>query len=257
MRATIQWPNGDTQHLENVPSQHLIEVMETNSHWSAKPFNKRSADDTPQQPKPTETLPSQFRSWLIEPLPAPALSLPCLDGRARTLQSFAGKPLLLAIVSGTCEASLLQLASLAHATATFTAQQIQIAALHLGADAQPLREFAGRNPLPFPVLLADETATGIYSILYRYLFDRRRDIQTPTLLLLDDKLAIFKLDRGSASGEALLQDFAEAPRTPESRVALALPFAGHFHGDLPRRNFFTYGIAYVQSDYTDASTGLL
>jgi tetratricopeptide (TPR) repeat protein len=250
IHATIQWPSGLTQQLNGLPAQQLTLITENQTDWKATPFAPhRPAKAQPSLP--VETLPSDIESWLIEPLPAPEFSLPCLDGTTRSLKQFAGKPLLLALVSSACNDSFQQLTRLAESASLFGRQSIQIAALQLDSDTQPARDFIARKPLPFPVLLADPSTAAIYSILYRYLFDRRRDIQTPTLLLLDSKLAAFKVSRGLTDPAQMLKDYASAPATPEARLAQALPFPGRFHGDLPHRNFFTYGIAYVESGYTD------
>ena len=52
-------------------------------------------------------------------------------------------------------------------------------------DAQKARSFAAQERFSFPVLFATEDVAGIYNIIYRYLFDRRRDLAIPTSFLLD------------------------------------------------------------------------
>jgi tetratricopeptide (TPR) repeat protein len=252
IHATIRWPSGAVQRLENILPQHHITVEESQPDWNAKPF--AAARQQPRIPEAISApLPAHFESWLIEPLPALEFSLPGIDGKIRTLKSFDGKPLLLVLAGDSCDASREQLLRLARSYTSFTSQKVQVAALHLDADAAAIREFARRNPLPFPILLADPATAGIYSILYRYLFDRRRDLETPTLLLLDASQAIFKVYQGATDPAGLLHDFKIAPSSPEARLTRALPFAGHYHGEPPSRNFFTYGIAYIQNEYADAA----
>ena len=259
MRALIQWPSGIAQPLENIPPGRLILVEEGQPAFTSKPFAARKAGSVvPEPPARVETLPDRTASWLLEPVPALDFSLPALDGKTFALKSFAGKPLLLALVTSGCEASRTQLTKLAGASASFTQAGVQVAALHLDKDASAIPGanpvFERRMPLPFPVLLADEPTAGVYSILYRYLFDRRRDLETPTLLLLNSNQAIFKVDRGLADPAQLLRDFASAsPGNPSAALARALPFQGHYHGELPHRNFFTYGVAYIQSGFADAA----
>jgi tetratricopeptide (TPR) repeat protein len=252
IRATIQWPSGAIQRLEHIPPQHHITVEENAPDWKAKPFAvaRPLRHDIEAAAEP---LPTHFESWLIEPLPALAFSLPGVDGKTKALQSFRGKPLLLVLVGGACDASRQQLLRLARSYPAFTNQSVQVVALHVSADSAAIREFARRNPLSFPILLADPATAGIYSILYRYLFDRRRDLETPTLLLLDSSQAIFKVDQGNTDPAQLLRDFKVVSTSPEARLEHALPFAGHYHGEPPRRNFFTYGIAFIQNEYTDAA----
>ena len=254
VRATIQWPSGGIQQLTDLPPQHHITVDEGQSEWKAKAFTARRLASRNAKPAPhIEILPDHFESWLLEPLPAPDFSLPCLDRHTRALKSFSGKPLVLALVSGNCDASREQLTRLTRLFAAFAQQSIQIAALWVDPDPQALRDFAHGNQVPFPVLLADPATVGIYGILYRYLFDRRRDLETPTLLLLDSSQAIIKINVGLTDPVRLLKDFAPPAANPRARLARALPFAGQFHGESPHRNLFTYGIAFIQSEYTDAA----
>lgn len=247
INASIQWPSGIIQRMQDMPRQHLVTVEENLPDWKAKPFSKHPPiQEQPQLATGAEILPAEFHSWLNDPLPAPDFSLSSIDGPARTLKSFAGRPLLLALVSGSCDASLQQLTRLKKAAPLFSVQSINLVALHLGGD--PIR-----TSLPFPLLQTDPATAGVYSIFYRYLFDRRSAIETPTLLLLDSHLAVFKVVRGLTDPGQLLHDFSSAPSTPEQRLARALPFPGHFQGEPPRRNFFTYGVAYIQSEYPDAA----
>src|SRR5205085_383588 len=149
--------SGVIQRLENVPQRSLVALVEGEPGWKAEPFKERHAAAAKQQPSPPpEVLPDGFESWLIEPFPAFDFSLPGLDGQTRTLKSFEAKPLLLVLVRGACEPSRRQLLNLAGASTAFDRQSVRIAAMHLDADAQAIREFAGRNPVPFPVLLADQ-----------------------------------------------------------------------------------------------------
>ena len=254
IRAVIQWPSGLTQRLENLPPQHLITVDEMQPAWNAKPFTTpRPLAVKPEVPKPPRSVPDQVESWLLEPLPALDFSLPSLDGKTFTLQSFGGKPLLLVLISSDCEASRAQLTKLLNSYAAFTRQSVAVAALHMDSRSEPIRAFAARNALPFPILLADPGTVGVYSILYRYLFDRRRDIETPTSLLLNASHAVVKVDCGVTDPARLLRDFSSLPANSDARLAAALPFKGRYHGELPHRNFFTYGIAFIQGGYTAAA----
>ncbi len=253
VRASIRWPGGLVQDIEGVPVQHHITVTEGNSAWKAQPFAKRREPAVPSPLPVSDSLPARYASWLIEPLPAIDFSL-CGPNAARcALKDFAGKPLLLVITSGACEASRTQLLQLASATKSFASQHVQIAALNLDLDPAEMQTFVRKNSFPFAVLQADKAVAGMYGILLRYLFDRRRDVETPTLLSMDARQQIFKIDIGLTDARSLLADFKSEPSTAEARLARALPFPGTFHGDPPRRNFFTYGIAFIQNDYPDAA----
>lgn len=254
LRVTIRWPSGMVQKLENLPSQHHIAITEGVSDWQGQPFaSARQHPGPPRGLEPIAALPSSFSSWLIEPLPAMPFSLPCLDGSKRDLKSFAGKPLLLVLIRASCEADRAYVSTLAASFGRFQARGVQIAVLYLDAGAAAAHDLTEQRALPFPVLLADKSATEIYRILYRYLFDRRRDLEGPLQLLVDHRQNICKVAQGPVDPAQLLTDFGAIPVTAEARLARALPFKGHFQGEAPRRNFFTYGIAFIQNDYPDAA----
>jgi len=45
--------------------------------------------------------------------------------------------------------------------------------------------FATKEGISLPILLATQEVAGVYNIIYRYLFDRRRDLALPTSFLLN------------------------------------------------------------------------
>ena len=65
---------------------------------------------------------------------------------------------------------------------------------------------------------------GIYNIIYRYLFDRRRDLAIPTSFLLDREGMIVKVYQGPIDPERLLEDVKSIPTTAADRMQKALPF---------------------------------
>ena len=67
---------------------------------------------------------------------------------------------------------------------------------------------------------------GIYNILYRYLFDRHRDLGLPTSFLINEKGEIVKVYQGPVNAEHVTQDFRHIPQTAGERLARALPFPG-------------------------------
>ena len=53
-----------------------------------------------------------------------------------------------------------------------------------------------RSRFPFRSLFATEEVAGIYNIIYRHLFDRRRDLPIPISFLLDRDGMIVKVYQG-------------------------------------------------------------
>jgi Flp pilus assembly protein TadD/peroxiredoxin len=103
-----------------------------------------------------------------------------------------------------------------------------------------------------PTLLGTAEIIGIYNILYRYLFDRRRDLPVPCSFLVDREGMIVKIYQGDVTTERLVEDIASLPETAEERTRKALPFAGTlYEKDAFRRNDFTYGVALFQRGYLE------
>ena len=67
---------------------------------------------------------------------------------------------------------------------------------------------------------------GVYNIIYRYLFDRRRDLAIPTSFLLDKDGMIVKVYQGPIDPQRLLEDVKAIPTTAADRMRKALPFGG-------------------------------
>src|SRR6185437_11191423 len=113
------------------------------------------------------------------------------------------------------------------------------------------RSMVAAEGLSFPVLFSTEEVAGIYNIIYRYLFDRRRDLAVLTSFLLDAEGMIIKVYQGPIDPEHIMNDVKTAPTTAAERSSRAVPFEGKlFHGSF-QRNDFTYGVALFQHGYLD------
>jgi Flp pilus assembly protein TadD/peroxiredoxin len=119
------------------------------------------------------------------------------------------------------------------------------------ANASDARSFAVREGLAFPILFATEDVAGIYNIIYRYLFDRRRDLAIPTSFLVDREGMIVKVYQGPLDLQGFLDDAKLIPTTAAERMRKALPFAGTLYQGAFSRNDFTYGVAMFQHGYLD------
>lgn len=198
-----------------------------------------------------EPLPSKVETWLIDPLRAPKFSLPDLAGNIHELQSMRGSFLLLNFWATTAPLSLEQLRLLHRHSAALAARPLQILAINVNeaADAQAARTFATQQALPFPVLFASEDTAGIYNIIYRHLFDRRRDLGLPTSFLLDAEGMIVKVYQGPIDPSRLIEDVGSAPATLADRIRKAIPFKGDLYQGAFLRNEFTYGVVLFQHGY--------
>jgi Flp pilus assembly protein TadD/peroxiredoxin len=254
IRASIRWPGGLSQEFENLPVNHRIEIEEGAATFVATPFAAApEVYSTPGPAPQAEALPSQVETWLIEPLKAPEFSLPDLAGQSQQLSSFQGHFVLLNFWTTTATASGEQLKVLDRHRSTFAANNLDMVAINLdGADAATAaRSFATQEKFSFPVLFATEDVAGIYNIIYRYLFDRRRDLPIPVSFLLDKDGMIVKVYQGSLDPQRVLEDIRSIPATAKDRMQKALPLGGVLYQGAFQRNDFTYGIALFQRGYLE------
>ncbi len=252
-KATVRWPSGGEQVFDGVPVNRRIEIEEGSNSVLAKPFaaEKRAvAQGTP--PPSGDKLPAQVETWLIQPLKAPEFSLPDLTGSVQTLASLRGSFVLLVFWSMSAQASLDQLKSLRRPMAAASGQVKTIAVNVDGpGKTDDAREFALRERLGFPTLLATEQIAGIYNLVYRHMFDRRRDMPIPFSLLLDREGMIIKVFQGRVEFGRVLLDLRSVPADANARQSRALPFPGFLVQEAFTRNDFTYGVAMYQHGYLD------
>ena len=94
-----------------------------------------------------------------------------------------------------------------------------------------------------------EDQAAVYNILYRYLFDRHKDLTLPTSFLLDAHADIVKVYRGPVSQAHVEEDSRRIPRTAAERLARALPFSGVSETYEFGRNNLSFGSVYFQRGY--------
>ncbi len=253
IRATIRWPSGLTQQLEALPANHRIEVEEGSDAFVAKAFAERPAAFAQPGPAPTAaSLPSRVETWLIDPLKAPSFSLPDLAGNLHSAADLKGSFALLNFWAVSVPLCHDQLRLLDRSKAAFSAAGLNILAINLDDASQSgaVRSLAQQEALSFPVLLATEEVAGIYNIVYRYLFDRRRDLGIPTSFLLSRDGMIVKVYQGAVNPQGVLDDVKTIP-TSVDRLQRALPFGGSLYQGAFERNDFTYGVAMFQHGYLE------
>ena len=253
-RARVRWPSGLTQTYEHLPVNHRIELEEGASAFSAKPLASPPASYAQSgELQKADSLPASLETWLVDPLLAPDFSLPDLDGNPRNLQSFRGKLLLLSFWAAASSSSSDQLRIIQTSQSALSASGLHILAINVDdpSDLQATRSLAAKYSLSFPILLATPEIVGIYNIIYRYLFDRRRDLAIPASFLIGEQGTIIKVYQGLVTPNRLVEDVKSAPRTPAERTAKALPFPGTLYQSSFQRNDFTYGVAMFQRGYLE------
>ena len=251
--VSVHWPSRLKQEFAEIPANHRVTIEEGKPDFSAVPFGSaasawlRGRTPAKKLDPPTESV----STWLLDPLPAPDFSLSDLTGKMSSLSSFRGKPLFLQLWALAAPRSVEQLLVLRDRQSEFRAKGVRVAGLNMDhpAEAEKVHLFAEKEKLTLPVFLATPDIKGVYNILYRFLFDRRRDLPVPCSFLLDESLMIAKVYQGTAEARQVLADAAAIPRSYEARVAKALPFSGQYYGGQFKRNDFTYGVALFQHGY--------
>jgi tetratricopeptide (TPR) repeat protein/peroxiredoxin len=253
LQASIRWPSGLVQELRDLPPNHRIWVEEGVDAVRAEPFRATppipQKTDTAQEPEP---LPATVETWLLAPVAAPDFTLPYAGGKTWSLAALRDKPVLLHLWSTDSAGCSDNLEGLSRAQSRWAAQGLQLLAVNCDTGPSGISAAQARTrQLPFPVLRASADVAAIYNILYRYLFDRHRDLVLPTSFLIDEKGEIVKLYQGAAMPEQIEEDFHHLPKNAAERLAKALPFAGVAGTFDFRRNYLSYGSVYYQHGYFD------
>ncbi len=255
IKATVRWPSGLTQQFENLPANHQVQISEGSAVFTAKPFGRPPASDQTSNTIGTlRAVPAaSVQTWLLDPLKAPAFSLPDVAGATRTLASTQGHVTLLHFWTIDSPACQEQLSQFQRGYLKASAADVSLLAINVdrSANADEARSFAAKRKYSYPVLFASDEVAGIYNIIFRYLHDRRRNLPLPGSFLLDPRGMIVKVYEGPVAVEQVLTDAHSLPATEQERIAKALPFRGTLHEAQLSHNDFTYGVAMFQHGYLD------
>ncbi|HEU5337575.1 MAG TPA: FG-GAP-like repeat-containing protein, partial [Terriglobales bacterium] len=247
VRASIRWPSGLAQELHDLPPNHRIWVEEGREALRMEPFRAPAGasggEGVGQAP---EEFPTTVETWLLAPISAPEFSLPDLQGKTWSLAEFRGKPVLLHFWSarrGSCGDILERFG---REQSRWAALGLQFLAVNLDEGEAP----EGRTRrFPFPVLRGSADVAAIYSIVFRYMYDRHRDLPLPTSFLINDKGEIVKVYQGEVTPERAESDAKRIPKSTAERLGRALPFAGVTTTVELRRNYLSYGSVFFQRGY--------
>jgi tetratricopeptide (TPR) repeat protein len=256
VRASIRWPSGVVQDFHDLPPNHRVWVEESSEELRVEPFRTKAllrGQFAAAPPQEVEPLPNTVETWLIAPVAAPDFALPDLAGQVRTLAALRGKPALLnfwATQSANCQEDL-KLFNRVHER--WVAQGLQLLTMNVDdpEDPEKLRALAREQLLSFPILRRSDDVAGVYNILYRYIFDRHRDLGLPTSFLIDARGDIVKIYQGPLNPEHVERDSRSIPQTNAERLARALPFPGATETFEFGRNYLSCGSVFFQRGYFD------
>jgi tetratricopeptide (TPR) repeat protein len=253
VRASIRWPSGLRQELSNLPINHRIWVEEGSSQFRVELFEgPKSGGHPPVETghKSGEALPATAETWLLAPVTAPDFTLPDLTGESRTLAALRGKPALLNFWTATSGDCIEQLKAFDRLHQLWAGLGMQLLTIRVDEPKDDTTTKTSEK-FSFPVLRASDDVAAIYNILYRYLFDRHRDLDFPTSFLINEKGEIVKVYQGLVDGNRVEQDFRQIPSTPVERLDKALPFAGIGEVSEFSRNYLSLGSVFYQRGYLD------
>jgi tetratricopeptide (TPR) repeat protein len=280
VRASIRWPSGLVQDLHDLPVNHRVWVEEGSEPSRMEAFSagglklaslvvaggtaeavpsRTVAPDQSSMPRQTvaqqeaELLPITIGTWLLAPINAPDFSLPDLTGQTHTLSALRGQAVLLnfwTAGSASCREDL-KIFDQVHKRWAAQGLQLLVVSVDDPADADHVRVLARELHLSFPVLRGSDDVAGIYNVLFRYLFDRHRDLTLPSSFLINVRGDIVKVYQGRANLEHIEKDFRGIPRNAAERLAKALPFPGVTDTTEFRRNYLSFGSVFFQRGYFD------
>jgi tetratricopeptide (TPR) repeat protein/peroxiredoxin len=256
VRLSILWPSGLVQEFRDLPINHRIWVEEGSSLPSrieAFKMPARQGQSYGEKAQPIDVLPTTAETWLLAPVEAPDFSLSDFAGHQRILSSLRGKAVLLNFWAAGAERCNEDWDTFNQHHAAWTAHGLQLLSVNLDdpPDAEKTRALVQERRLSFPILRGSEDVGAIYNILYRYLFDRHRDLSLPTSFLISPKGEIVKVYQGPVDAQRIDHDFRHIPQTSEERLARALPFPGITDTIDFGRNYLSYGSVYFQRGYMD------
>ncbi|MEZ5352639.1 MAG: tetratricopeptide repeat protein [Bryobacteraceae bacterium] len=214
----IVWPGGKRQTLDRLPESGLVRLGPT------PPARSKVAS-------PAESFVE--RPWLADPLPLPDPQL----------TSHRDKKLLLTLWASWCPPCRQELEEFTRRKADLAKAALHPVLLSVEEDKP------APSGSPFPVLQSDNRTIGVYSTLYRYLFDYRRDLALPTSFLIDEQGAIRKIYQGPVAVDDLLADAS-------ATVHPSLPFSGTRYFPAPARNFNDLATAMAERGFHDQAGAL-
>jgi Flp pilus assembly protein TadD/peroxiredoxin len=256
VKATIHWPSGLQQDLSDLPINHRIWVEEGSPPSRAEAFRPKkqqpvhSASTVAVQPG---EFPDNVETWLLAPIAAPDFSLSDLSGNKHSLSAYRGKPVLLYLWTGASARCARDLHDFQNSPTRKSGAELQVLAVNVEETqvAGAAANLDAYRSLNFPVLRATADVCAVYNLLFRSLFDRRRDMGLPCSFLIDGTGVIVKVYQGATSPKDIERDARSIPQTSTERVAKALPFPGVAEGYEFGRNYLSYGSIFFERGYLE------
>ena len=237
LSARVTWPDGSVANYDKVPVNHRIEIEEGKDGFQATAFAAAAHQGlkhgtlAPAAPSPTVS------TWLVAPLFGPDIKLVDQQGMTRQLRDFKGSPVLLSWLRLDCGASQEQIDRLQAASGTLRTSGFAVIPAFIAGKPSP----AG-----LATFQADDYSVRAWNIQFRYLFDRRSELLPPVSFLLNPQGEVVRIYQGLIQPEHVITDWKSMGAGAENNFVRAVPFPGPYYGNVPDRDYFTYGVAFVE-----------
>ncbi|MBI4600859.1 MAG: tetratricopeptide repeat protein [Planctomycetes bacterium] len=261
-RLEVRWPSGRVQEHRGLAVNRRYRIREGDPAPRAEGFEAPSPRDGAKLAAPragasaapggerAACAPAPSGFWLIDPAPLPPLDLEDLAGRKLSLESFRGRPLLLALWSPECARCLAELEEWSREGAGDRATGDRVA----GGPAVVAATLAGRDAAAevgrrfrVPIALLSQEAGLALGVLLEDAAHWPRDVPVPSGVLADASGLAVRLYRGPVSWKAIAADAASIPAAGAARLRAALPFHGKYYATELRRNDFQLGVSYLEA----------
>ena len=247
IQATIRWPSGLEQRIEDLPANHRIWIEEGSTTVRKEAFAapaKQSEANAASLSSRAEQLPAQVETWLLVPVAAPDFRVTGSSGREEMLSAWRGKPVLLHFGSAELLDWGAQLVSFQKKHDKWLSEGLQLVVV----DVAGLKAASGWT---FPVVSAPTELVAVYNLLYGRLFDRHREMSLPTAFLIDAQGKIAKIYQGALRLDHVEADFRAIPKTAAERMTRGLPFAGVSETYEVGRNYLSFGAVFYERGYLE------
>ena len=193
-------------------------------------------------------------TWLYQRYPAPDFTLRDVSGQEQSLAAHAGHPSALLFWATWAPPSRALLDELGRQQRAIAAAGAQALALSVDGQDKAADVQAASKAVGLPIAIAGTDVAGTYSLLHRYLFDRREDLRLPTLFLVNGRGEIVKVYHEPAAAVANIAGDIGKIEVPEpERLARPCRSPGTFYAAPGERNYFQYGLELSEQGYDAAA----
>ena len=254
-QVTVVWPSGLRQTLPGLGLNQRHWIEEGKGAVRSEPFRAASAPSARDQAAAPATASAAAASgtWLYQPFPAPDFTARDLGGQERSLSALAGHPAVVLFWATWAPPSRAALAELARHGQALAAAGASVLAVAVDPAVDEAKVRAAASGLPIQVVAGSEELAGTWSILNRYLFDRREDLPLPTAFLLNAQGEVVKVYRDPILASAVLADVPRIDGSSTDRLARAVPFHGTFTSAPADRGYFQYGLELSEQGFDRAA----